>query len=49
MCVNRDNQQEVVKIKSMMPNGKLAHFTLIGGSAGVHQEYLNFYSTMIKD
>lgn len=45
----RENQTEITKIKSMMPDGKLAHFTLIGGSAGVHQQYLNFYSTRLLD
>ena len=45
----RENKAEVDKIKSFMPDGKLPHWSLVGGSSGLHQEYMKFYSQRMQD
>ena len=45
----RDNNEEIVRIKALMPNRKLPHWSLIGGSSGVHQQYLKFYKSTVLD
>ena len=32
----RQNQEEIVQIKAMSPDGKLPMWTLIGGSGAIH-------------
>lgn len=41
--VLRDNKPEIVAIKSRMPDGKLPHWSLIGGKTSVHANFMNYY------
>jgi len=45
----RNNQEEILKIKQMMPDGKLPKWTLMGGSGKVHEVFVKFYKTKHDD
>jgi hypothetical protein len=47
--VCRENKEEIFQIKKMMPGGKLPLFCLIGGSSGVHLQYVKFYKRVAQD
>jgi len=45
----RTNQEEILQIKQMTPDGKLPLFTLIGGSQEIHKQVEKFFQTRISD
>jgi len=49
ILVLRKCEKEITKIKTMTKSGKLPLMTLIGGSSGVHQQYLKFYQMQTDD
>jgi len=38
-----------MKIKQMMPDGRLPKWTLVGGSGKVHEVFVKFYKTKNQD
>jgi hypothetical protein len=45
----RSNQEEILQIKQMTPDGKLPLYTLIGGSQEIHKQVEKFFQTRISD
>ena len=45
----RSNQNEILEIKKMAPDGKVPIGTLIGGATAIHAAYQKFHMMKIKD
>jgi hypothetical protein len=45
----RSNQEEILKIKEMAPDGKVPIYTILGGSEQIHRQVEKFYQTRITD
>lgn len=45
----KNNQEEILAIKALAPDGKVPMGILTGGSAAVHNEWQKFHSARISD